>query len=118
MYENYDRVRLVNLTGHDIEIVQWNNRRVTLKSQGQLRVQSSMQAIGRVKVNGIEVPLLQISEVSVDDVPEIDGVLYVVSGVVAAKAKRKDFVVPSRVVRDSAGRTRACRAFARVQSND
>ncbi len=114
MADRYDCPKVVNLTGHDVTLVQWNDERYTLASDGSLRVYSNMQATGYVRVEEVEVPLLEIVEQRVNLPDVVDGVLYVVSGIVAAKARRRDFLVPSRVVRDSSGRAVGCRALARV----
>ena len=110
-----DYTNVVNLTGHDVTVIQWNNDTYTIPSEGVLRVDSDMNVVGTVNVNGaVEAPLLEIVERYLDEPPEVLGTVYIVSGIVAAKAGRDDFVVPARVVRES-GITVGCRAFARVK---
>lgn len=110
-----DYTNVVNLTGHDVTVIQWNNETYTLPSEGALRVDSDMNVAGVIKIDGtIDVPMLEITERTLDEPPEVEGTVYIVSGIVAAKAGRDDFVVPARVVREN-GVTVGCRAFARVK---
>lgn len=115
MNDDYNKV--VNLTGHDITVIQWNNERVTLESDGYLRVDSDMENVSSVRVDGLRIPLLEITErMSPDGLPPPSrNTLYVVSGIVAAKVQRDDFAVPARVTRNSIGTVAGCRAFARVR---
>lgn len=107
--------KLVNLTGHDVTLISWDDEAVTIPATGQLRVYSHQEVYGMVR-GEVDVPLLEIIEqrlsMAADEQP---GTLYIVSGIVAAKARRRDFVVPSRVVRDENGRAVGCRALARVK---
>lgn len=109
-----DEYRLINLTGHRVVVLQWNDEQVAVPSRGYLRVESSQSAAGVINVDGIRVPIIEITENQLTMPSAEDGVLYIVSGIVAAKANREDFVVPSRVQRDTNGRTVGCRAFARI----
>lgn len=108
--------KLVNLTGHDVTLLAWNDEAITVPSEGQLRVYSNQQVVGMVRSETVDVPLLEIVEqrlsMAADEQPDT---LFIVSGIVAAKARRPDFVVPSRVVRDGNGRAIGCRALARVK---
>jgi hypothetical protein len=107
--------KLVNLTGHDVTLIQWDDEAAVVPTSGQLRVYSNADAIGMVRYE-VHVPLLEIVEQRLSMAAEEEsGTLYIVSGIVAAKARRSDFVVPSRVVRDRNGRAIGCRALARVK---
>lgn len=107
--------RLVNLTGHDLTLIQWNGATTTIRPEGQLRVYSKVDAAGIVRVGGVDVPLLEIVEQAITPPPEQPDTLYVVSGIVASKARRNDLVVPSRMVRDGTGKVIGCRALAKVR---
>ena len=112
----YEYERIVNLTGHDVTFIQWDDEAATIPSDGQMRVYSNAEPVGMIR-GSVHVPLLEIVEQRLSmSAPEGDGQLYIVSGIVAAKARRGDFVVPSRVVRDKNGRAVGCRAVARVVS--
>jgi len=109
-----DEYRLVNLTGHRVTMIQWDDQTVHIPSSGYLRVESSSDPGSVMLVDGLRMPLIEIRERRLEG-PEIqDGMLYIVSGVVAAKAQRPDFVVPSRVERNKSGTVIGCRAFARI----
>lgn len=94
-----------------------------LRADGKARVDSDMRMTERVFVRdrtGIveqTVPILDVYQSEVTGLPEAeDGVLYVVSGIVASHVVGRDDVVsPGRVERDPAtGRARAARALIRV----
>lgn len=114
MEDEREFFNLVNLTGHDVTMVGWEDSTWTVPATGQLRVYSNQEVFGIVR-GEVDVPLLNIVEQRLSMAAEIEpGTLYIVSGIVAAKARRRDFVVPSRVVRDGNGRAIGCRALARV----
>jgi len=109
-----DEYRLVNLTGHRVTMISWNDHTVHIPSSGYLRVESSSDPGEVMLVEGLRMPLIEIRERRVEG-PDIEpGTLYVVSGVVAAKSHRADFIVPSRVERNKHGTVIGCRAFARI----
>lgn len=108
--------RLVNLTGHDVTLISWDDHKQTIPSEGQMRVYSNQEVVGMVRGDDVHVPLLEIVEQRLSmAAAEQPDMLYIVSGIVAAKARRPDFVVPSRVMRDNNGRAIGCRALARVK---
>lgn len=114
MPREYEWSELVNLTGHDVTLIGWDDEQWTIPSDGQLRVYSNAEPMGMVR-GQVHVPLLDIVEQRLSMAAEPKpGTLYIVSGIVAAKARRDDFVVPSRVVRDKSGKAIGCRALARV----
>lgn len=107
--------RLVNLTGHDVTLIAWDDKAWTVPSEGQLRVYSNQEVVGMVR-GEVDIPLLEIVEQRLSiNADEVHDTLYVVSGIVAAKARRADFVTPSRVIRDESGKAVGCRALARVK---
>jgi len=107
---------MVNLTGHELTLVSWDGIMRHVPASGQVRVRSRVEEVGHVRYEDIDIPLLEIVEQSVNlPDPEPD-TLYVVSGIVAAKARRPDFVVPSRIVRDGNGRAVGCQALAKVRT--
>ena len=109
-----DEYELVNLTGHRVTMINWDDRTEHIPSSGYLRVESSSDPGSVISINGLRMPLIEIHERRLEG-PEIkDGTLYVVSGVVAAKSRRTDFIVPSRVERNRHGTVVGCRAFARI----
>ena len=113
-----DEYRLVNLTGHRVTAINWDDQVVQIPSSGYLRVESSTNPGEVIQVGGLRIPLIDITEKRVDGPIAEHGTLYIVSGVVAAKAHRDDFIVPSRVERAKNGTVVGCRAFARLTTED
>lgn len=121
--ENIDRdVELINLTDHPLDIGNgWSF--VRLDSYGRARVDSKMIPRERVRVNGqdVFVPILSVTEQDVTGLPRPrDGVLYVVSGIVASAAAelgRRDVVAPARVEREN-GKVKSARALIRIEKKE
>lgn len=105
---------LVNLTGHEVTVISWDDRYVSLPKSGFLRIQSDTIEVGRVVIDDISVPLLEIRQQIVEQPDIRDDRLYVVSGIAAAKAIREDFIIPSRVVRSNDGKILGAKSFSRV----
>lgn len=105
-------VEIVNLTGHPIRL---GNSSEVLHDMGKARVDSDVETVGTVIVWGTnELPILEFTEKEIVGLPEPHkGTLYVVSGIVAAKAMRNDVVAPGRISRAGNGRVTGCYAFTR-----
>lgn len=110
-----DETRIVNLTGHPVTAIGADGQRVSIRADGLLRVYSNVTEDGYVQVNGTRIPTLTITEQQLDAPAAEPGVIYIVSGLVAAKADRDDFVVVSRLERDWNRVVTGCRAFARIR---
>lgn len=106
-------MRIVNLTGHAIRL---GYSAEMLDSEGMARIRNEMTEVGRVVIDGpppAELPILRLVEGKISGLPDpVEGVLYVVSGLVAGAAARDDVVAPARTERDGGGRVTACHAFA------
>lgn len=115
MDENRSRpVKVVNLTGRPLTVEDEGGRQVVLRSGRRAKVFSTVVERYTVELpGGVTVPVLELEEQEIQELPEpAEDVLYVVSGLVAAAAHRKDVVVPSRTNRDEAsGRVVSCSAF-------
>ena len=114
--------RLINLTGHDITLLGEGERRYTQPPDGHLRVDSTMNVVEMLEVDGVQVPLLEIAEQRLTPTRRQEDSLYVVSGIVQARMRyRDDYVTPSRIVRATdrygrpTGEIEGCRALARVR---
>jgi len=108
-------VNLINLTGHDVTIIDENGKSRTYPSSGHLRVSSRTEPIDKIRNHGLTITLLEITEEYLDLPAEKDGTMYIVSGVTAARARRNDLVTPSRIARDKDGKVVGCHALARVR---
>lgn len=110
---------LVNLTSHPVLIRTGSGVTVCLSPSGRVarcRTEPD-RVLGTVQVDGHSVPLVVNHVTSaVSGLPEPeDGVLFVVSRLVALAApQRRDVVFPHDPVRDDTGRTTACRVLAQV----
>ena len=106
----------VNMTPHPVNLLTTEGEEIaTFPSEGTIRLNKDSQRIGGFNVNGHEVDLLH-SEFSSGDAPSPgDGVIFIVSALVAnAYPERTDFVMVENTVRDDNGRIIGCTAFASV----
>lgn len=108
---------IVNLTGHDLRIIG-----ILYPHMGRARMDSKLADIGRIETHGASIPMLEIHEQGIVDLPgPRPGTIYVVSGIVAAAAQREDVFAPSRTTRDGHGRILGCSALVRpvpMRAND
>lgn len=106
--------RLVNLTGHPLTVTS-GNKSIRLRSEGRARINSSIREVGDIEIEGLSIPVLELQEKSIEELPEPEeGVIYIVSGIVATAAQRDDVMAPSRINRDQGtGRVKDCKAFIR-----
>lgn len=104
-----DSYELVNLTGQEIYLAG-----VHLPSMGHAKVHSHHIEVERIVVAGLEVPIFEVMEEEIQNLPEPHhGTLYIVSGVVAFAARRADVVSPSKAQRDRQGRVIGAQALSR-----
>lgn len=111
-------VDVVNLTGHELTLTDGNNI-VMLASQGRARAQSSEREMEWVmlKGSGLMIPIVHLGNRRVMGLPgPQEGVLYIVSGLIASIEKdRNDVVAPGRLLRESkGGRVKGARAFVKA----
>ena len=110
-------MRIVNLTPHEVKIVDGGNNVVAVfPSDGVAR--ASQHDVLVDEINSIPVVKTEFGEVL--GLPEpTEGIVYIVSRITveAAQAQGRstdDLLVTSGAVRDSQGRIVGCRAFARL----
>ena len=106
---------IVNLTSHDVVVVQ-GDRRVTIKSAGVARRESWQVPVGTVEVDGMEVTILRtvIGDTCNLPAPAPD-TYYIVSRVLAqANPDREDLLIPESLVRDRTGAIIGCEKFGRI----
>ncbi len=107
---------IVNLTAHEVVIVQ-GDRQVTIKSAGPVARRESRQvAVGTVEVEGLEVTILRTVIGDTLNLPDpAPGVWYIVSRVLAeANRDREDLLVPECMVRDRSNNIVGCTAFGKM----
>ena len=108
-------MEFVNLTPHDVVIVDFETREIkrTFKASGNLaRVTTSTEVVGNI--DGIDITETRFSEVYGLPEPQ-DNKIFIVSLAVAQRAiGRNDVLVPNGSVRDEQGRIIGCTSLARV----
>ena len=110
--EVLNRVEIVNLTPHDVDIYT-GREQITIPRSGMVaRVGSSIETVG--EINGIQVTRTRWGEV-VGIPDKQDGVVYLVSSIVLMSSDRDDLVAPNTsqafAVRDGNGNMIGCRAL-------
>lgn len=107
--------KLVNLTGHPLTLTD-GTKIVTLPSSGRARVESKKKKARRIIFDGLEIEIINVFRDQITGLPDPqEGVIYVVSGIVADTADREDVVAPGGLIRDNGnGRVKGCRNFIRV----
>jgi hypothetical protein len=110
--------KVVNLTRHTLTFVdpvnteKWES--VEPDSRGPARVNSELAETEQVRLGQIDLPILEVKSRYLAHLPDPeDGVLYVVSGLVASVAYRPDVVAPARTWRDPSGEIQGARALLR-----
>jgi len=110
-------MKLRNLTSHPVDI-HGETAHLTLPPEANAtpRIIETSTARGTVDLNGLTVPLLQVTASHVSGLPAPEqGILLVVARVVAEAApERDDLVVPYEPVRDPQGAVVGCRSLARI----
>ena len=104
----------VNLTPHTITVV-LDNTSVAFDASGNVaRVSTSRVSGPTLKAYGDSVSI-QTSRVefgAVEGLPDpVDGTVYIVSGMVAARVNRPDVFAPGELVRDANGQPIGCKGL-------
>lgn len=108
-----DGVVLVNLTPHDLNIVQIDGSVLTVAPSGVCpRCSSSEVADGTI---GSLIQITRQTLGEVEGLPEmLPATFYIVSRLVASAANRPDLLVPGPLLRDDKGRVIGCRGLSRL----
>lgn len=111
-------MRIRNLTGHRITFVN-GDMKTDVEAEGRASVENRHEFVESVLVHDfLVVPLYEVSEQEITNLPDAEeGVLIVVSGLVAAVASRMgrtDVVSPGRVDRENGGRVTGARSLLRI----
>ena len=108
-----DGVVLVNLTPHDMNIVQVNGEVLTVAPSGICPRCSSSEVVDGTIGGLIQVTRQTLGEV--EGLPEsLPATFYIVSRLVASAANRPDLLVPGPLVRDDQGRVIGCKGLSRL----
>ncbi len=104
---------VINLTPHEIKVYNQKGEIIqTFPSAGVARCK-----IARTEISSIgNIPINATIFGQIENLPdEQEGIVYIVSTIVAQAAKnRDDILIPDDVVRDKDGQIVGCRAFAKI----
>lgn len=101
-------MKLINLTPHDIVVHTLGNI-ITFKSEGNCRIDTDEISVGAVTTDdGVTIPIRKTVYGDVEGLPDSqDGVMYIVSAIVAQRVNRDDLIAPDTfkgAIRDAAGK--------------
>lgn len=109
--------RIVNLTGRDLHVYDEQATgdpiRIPGSSKRRARVYSVQEQVDEVEIEGLAVPIMAVKSREIGGVPDPkEGVLYIVSGLVASAASwRSDLAAPARMWRSQGGTVEGFRAL-------
>lgn len=105
----------MNLTGHPLVLGRNARSLRKFRSEGRVRVSARYEEIGTVRLgDGVYIPVLELHNGEVYSLPEPqEGVIYVVSGLVAGRIRREDVMGPAKLSRTTDGRVEYARALMR-----
>jgi len=97
-------MKLINLTPHTITLVGVEGAITVAPSGDVARLAVTRVELAPVLVDGVALSVSRPSKGPVTGLPpESDGVLYIVSAMVAESVRRRDVVSPGELIRDGAG---------------
>ena len=105
---------LKNFTPHNVVIV-INETKIVIPSDGIARVTETKSATPSIDVDGVVIETFISSFGEVENLPpQEEGVMVIVSALVASAAKgRDDLLVPGELVRDDGGNIVGCKSLRR-----
>lgn len=112
-------MKLVNLTPHDITLINRNNNENTLviPASGVIaRLSSKTVVTDMVTIDGFYVDLTETRYGEIENLPDPeDGTIYIVSSLVAGQCPdRSDVRIPNESVRNDKGQIVGCYSLGRV----
>ncbi len=107
-------MKLKNLTPHNVVIIN-ESTKIVIPSDGIARVTETKTASTSIDVDGVVIETFKSSFGEVENLPpQEDGVMVIVSALVASAAKgRDDLLVPGELVRDDGGNIVGCKSLRR-----
>ncbi len=108
-------MKLKNFTPHNVVIVINESTKIVIPSDGIARVTETKTASTSIDVDGVVIETFKSSFGEVENLPpQEDGVMVIVSALVASAAKgRDDLLVPGELVRDDGGNIVGCKSLRR-----
>jgi len=107
--------KLVNLTGHEVVVRNKKGNDLIIPATGMFKIRYTTRDLGIISTDYGDLALTQNVYHRVKNPPPIkDGVLYIVSRLVAELyPERNDFLITNGLIKDS-GRPIACRSLGRI----
>ena len=108
-------MKLKNFTPHNVVIVIDSTKKIVIPSDGIARVTETKTATPSIDVDGVIIETFISSFGEVENLPpQEEGVMVIVSALVASAAKgRDDLLVPGELVRDDGGNIVGCKSLRR-----
>ena len=105
---------LKNFTPHNVVIVINEATKIVIPSDGIARVTETKTATPSIDVDGVVIETFVSAFGEVENLPpQEEGVMVIVSALVASAAKRDDLLVPGELVRDDGGNIVGCKSLRR-----
>ena len=105
---------LKNFTPHNVVIVIDELEKIVIPSDGIARVTETKTAAPSIDVDGVAVETFVSAFGEVENLPpQEEGIMLIVSALVASAAKRDDLLVPGELVRDDGGNIVGCKSLRR-----
>ena len=108
-------MKLKNYTPHNVVIVINEATKIVIPSDGIARVTETKTVTPSIDVDGVTVETFVSAFGEVENLPpQEEGVMIIVSALVASAAKgRDDLLVPGELVRDDGGNIVGCKSLRR-----
>ena len=108
-------MKLKNFTPHNVVIVINEATKIVIPSDGIARVTETKTVAPSIDVDGVAVETFVSAFGEVENLPpQEEGVMLIVSALVASAAKgRDDLLVPGELVRDDGGNIVGCKSLRR-----
>ena len=107
-------MKLKNFTPHNVVVIV-NETKIVIPSDGIARVTETKTVAPSIDVDGVAVETFVSAFGEVENLPpQEEGVMVIVSALVASAAKgRDDLLVPGELVRDDGGNIVGCKSLRR-----
>jgi hypothetical protein len=107
--------KIINLTGHDVNVKGPDGIIINIPSQGQLRAKYTTNDLGNLDSEFGKIPISQNFYQRIKGMPlEVPGTFYIVSRLVAELyPERSDLLMVNGLIKENA-RAIACRSLSRI----
>lgn len=108
-------MRLRNFTPHSIDFIVDGEVKLSLPSEGVIRLKTQEEVMGNLYLDEVQIPLMKTVYGEVMDLPPYEeGTILIVSPItVSACPDRDDLYCPYGLIRDSQGNIIGCKGLTR-----